>query len=967
MPENKDKLKDDKPSCLEKMALEDIRPAKLHDITNEELTSIWHRLSQWYANDKKYKRSTENVVNAALWVFEESRKRNLNFDEKSELASDAMELKRVGKSYGLGRFFHTLPKEIPIVTDFVQVVGSEAEHMKESHDMDVVVRADICSDSNNHLRLQWDACWVALRRHLDKYKSGDVHYIPSPQGSFTDNISLYDLVLRRKPDFNVNVVTQKEGNTFEPFTKFNPQKPTIPLFTELYDPSELWTTWGENHKPFFVEPKYNGFRTIIEKKGDQLKMWFEGNHDLNQFDKKIFGAIKEAIGKVKDDFTIDGDIGILENGKRLPRNDLVILNGKEPELKNDQKIIFTAYDILYNNNNNLADRGESERRESLENFFKENLNHESFDLSPQKKVATLSELRAVTKWAFDFDRSEGLMAKCPLGKYSLDGTSDDICKLKKAIELKVIVLGKTETKSGDFTYLGGVLPSKGLSFINTANLNDKQYINLGNSFSTSINAKIGDILTVEIEEIIPIESEKGNSLSWYSPRVIDIDETRKDPYFVSQVIDIAERRQLFQSKEKNITKSSTEFNILSAIFGVEKQELSEGGTREGIASSNWENNWIEMLPEKTTEGDFVYQHHWQGLDENQTELSNEDLLKTDHSLHGDLRLEADESLFGFTVFLGKASDQGTKGDKFFSLPAKQENLQIQPKLPQPKEWLKVGTEKPLLVEPGSINLGGTKQKWSKFFAMDKGKYKIGYAKQHFVELFLDGKNLNGRYIFQFAPVGEKRIWLVDKPENQTPTIDTIDIKKEIADQKAKNRKWIYLSRPGWQKPIIVDLSKANADEIALLLESKIKKDNNISKQSKTYDYAAKQKINKDDTIKVEIKKADKAKRIVYGVVLRPNMFDSQGDIMTPEDVEKAAHLYMERARKLGQRHKKEILGVVLESYIAPVSFELGSGKVEKDDWVLVTRVDDDDVWSKVESGEYDSYSVGGLGIRQSIA
>lgn len=111
-----------------------------------------------------------------------------------------------------------------------------------------------------------------------------------------------------------------------------------------------------------------------------------------------------------------------------------------------------------------------------------------------------------------------------------------------------------------------------------------------------------------------------------------------------------------------------------------------------------------------------------------------------------------------------------------------------------------------------------------------------------------------------------------------------------------------------------------------------------------------------------IKAADR--RIVYGVVLRPNFQDSQADSMTPEEVEKAAHFYLEHARVLGFRHKGRLAGAVLESYIAPCDFSLGSGSVKKGDWVLVVRIDDQKVWTAIKEGELTGFSVGGFGTRQ---
>jgi hypothetical protein len=112
---------------------------------------------------------------------------------------------------------------------------------------------------------------------------------------------------------------------------------------------------------------------------------------------------------------------------------------------------------------------------------------------------------------------------------------------------------------------------------------------------------------------------------------------------------------------------------------------------------------------------------------------------------------------------------------------------------------------------------------------------------------------------------------------------------------------------------------------------------------------------------VAILKADEEKRLVYSVVLRPNMIDTQDQTIDPEEVEKAAHYYLEHGRAIGYRHRKGVQGAVVESYIAPTDFMLGRGMVRKGDWVMVMRVDDPAAWNDIKSGFLVGYSVGGRG------
>jgi hypothetical protein len=120
-------------------------------------------------------------------------------------------------------------------------------------------------------------------------------------------------------------------------------------------------------------------------------------------------------------------------------------------------------------------------------------------------------------------------------------------------------------------------------------------------------------------------------------------------------------------------------------------------------------------------------------------------------------------------------------------------------------------------------------------------------------------------------------------------------------------------------------------------------------------------------------KVDEEKHIVYGKALVPDRYDLQGDLVTKEDVEKAAHAFMiniqkayadlvcgiksgSKASQIGLMHKvfKGVggFGYVVESYIDP-----------EGSWVLGTKVTDEKVWKMIKDGVITGYSIGGTGIR----
>lgn len=129
------------------------------------------------------------------------------------------------------------------------------------------------------------------------------------------------------------------------------------------------------------------------------------------------------------------------------------------------------------------------------------------------------------------------------------------------------------------------------------------------------------------------------------------------------------------------------------------------------------------------------------------------------------------------------------------------------------------------------------------------------------------------------------------------------------------------------------------------------------------------KILKSERV-IPIIKAATHKQIVYGVVLAPHEVDTQGDFMTPEDIEKAAHYFITQSRVIGSEHGRPIEAGVVESYIAPADMQfngpLGPCEIAKGSWVLGVKINDADEWAKVLNGDYTGFSVGGFGSREDL-
>lgn len=114
-------------------------------------------------------------------------------------------------------------------------------------------------------------------------------------------------------------------------------------------------------------------------------------------------------------------------------------------------------------------------------------------------------------------------------------------------------------------------------------------------------------------------------------------------------------------------------------------------------------------------------------------------------------------------------------------------------------------------------------------------------------------------------------------------------------------------------------------------------------------------------------KADDEKQIVYGVVFEPDFVDAQGDYVAKDDIENAAHDYLIRLRKDGAgvhqklSHKLPIdeQTDIVESYTAPVDFQIGDELVKEGSWIVGMKIHDEKLWKETKES-ITGFSAGGM-------
>jgi len=111
---------------------------------------------------------------------------------------------------------------------------------------------------------------------------------------------------------------------------------------------------------------------------------------------------------------------------------------------------------------------------------------------------------------------------------------------------------------------------------------------------------------------------------------------------------------------------------------------------------------------------------------------------------------------------------------------------------------------------------------------------------------------------------------------------------------------------------------------------------------------------------VKLFKRDEAQRLVGAVVYEPDKVDADGDWASAEDIEKAAHRFMENYQAIGLMHRQSLRDVrLVESYILPCELSVEGEMVKKGSWIVVMKVYNDRVWSMIQDGTLTGVSMGG--------
>lgn len=425
---------------------------------------------------------------------------------------------------------------VVIVPDFVSVVGSFVENPERAHDIDVLFRCRYDQETGEAC-IPHESLMLAvrdwLREHFGSHGLG-VHSLFNPTGPHQGKfVPVADLVLRMRES-----VEREEIKTQKPAGW--PPKPSVAFYTEHFSPDELWERWGKSRAPFAAEPKLNGWRALVVKSGESVTVFFEGDgKNYAPCIQPLAEQIRELSAK---SIVLDGDLGVKDrHGVRWARKDLAALRTCSIDWRENSPV-FCAFDVLEVDGEDLTGKPFRERRMVL-------LRVAPQFAVPQMIVRDLSELRTAYEKFSALDQSEGLVCKTLDAPYPT-GATNEWSKIKNRLEVKARVVERRRLKNGAYVYL--------------CEWGDG--VRAGWTMPTTIEATVGDVITVAVQEI-----NVGRGVTWQNGSVIDVDPGAR-PYSSGQAVHLAQKwlKTFRQSREeqKANTCSAVPYHVYGGKYRV---------------------------------------------------------------------------------------------------------------------------------------------------------------------------------------------------------------------------------------------------------------------------------------------------------------------------------------------------------------------------------------------------------------
>ena len=588
-----------------------------------------------------------------------------------------------------------------------------------------------------------------------------------------------------------------------------PNKPMYRIF-EIDDINELKGFSGY----WYIQEKYDGMRIQLHKIDNNVKVYSYNEKDITDKCGEIVSALKE---KQFGDCILDAELILFDGDEPLHRADTIahVFKGKY----SDAKLRCHVFDIMRHENQTLLDEELEMRMTTLfNNYSAKSSEYLNFPSKKDTREAdSLKDLKEYSEKIMEMPTSEGVVIKDKTSTYYV-GTKKNPkwIKMKKFVDLDVIVLDKKKTKSNLYSYTVGVGPiveeMEGLQEIDK-----KMYLNVGKALNTKVAVDIGDIIRVKVDEV----KKKGEGYSLFSAKVIEIPEVEYPDKLVTLEILSQDTKKSLNYNVEAFTKGVKITDYIHGettailkydmdgfvIYGFEENNLMSKNALRDI--DMWKAQAEQIMKTKQGELTVVIVNYLQEKGDRTVKDVHQHLKRNAPSIYEDI-LESKEKRLG--SWAQEREHISMVGNKLHADPSiKLADDDIKKEYKTPKEYqegefkiyareddnihfsLQLGDETlhwtiDLENEEELFDLFGAAGKYpaepsknvQRGKVIDSGKVGLGVQRDDYHEYFLEGNKFETKLHLRVIPVDGKKMWLAWTGYKQKP-----------ADKEGDEGKWNF--------------------------------------------------------------------------------------------------------------------------------------------------------------------------------
>jgi len=302
----------------------------------------------------------------------------------------------------------------------------------------------------------------------------------------------------------------------KPHRYYYPQKAIVGYRKlEEYSIEGLLLVLRDDEWPYFVDQKFDGFRTEIHKTDRRVTVFTEQGRKV---DLKLFPELLKEILKIPHDLVVEAELEIWIGDRHLGRSEAAgYINSGEYREEFDKGARANVFECLWFDGKDLHKLPLTERNEYLERLGEETKGFKHFIVIEKRLCHNPKEIEIAIRYFASKPYSEGAMIKSSKLSYPLSGMGRSYTKFKNESDLDAMVVAKYPVvRKADGKILGWRYDCA------IRDQKTGKLVPVGRTYNTKFDLKPGDILRVAFVNLNRYVDPKTGEIwfNWWSPRCL---------------------------------------------------------------------------------------------------------------------------------------------------------------------------------------------------------------------------------------------------------------------------------------------------------------------------------------------------------------------------------------------------------------------------------------------------------------